>query len=291
MSIATSVGVTVSHNLMHDSPMAGITHNHLNNCLFEYNEIHNIALKEGDTGTFYGYHNWSTYGNVYRYNFTHHTNRANGFYCDDGNSGNVHYNNIVHGSITALKFGGGHDNIGRNNLLIQNGNQHIDDRGVSRNYRLGTKYETELRSLKPFERPWLSSGKRLQKQFDLTTNLWADVLREDWHPEWPNGCKMIDNVSVENGPFKGPHYGRVEIDRNTIIEKIEDAGFYDYENMDLRTDNPKVLAKFPNLNEIFPKIGLKKDQYRKTLPTRAEVGGLHNRGKGGDPWDEDQFVD
>ena len=291
MSIANAVGVTVSHNLMHDSPMAGIGHGRLNNCLFEYNEIHNIALKESDTGTFYGYHNWSTYGNVYRYNFTHHTNRANGFYCDDGNSGNIHYNNIVHDSITALKFGGGHDNIGRNNLFIKNRNQHIDDRGVSRNYRLGTKYETELRALKPFEEPWLSYGKELQKKFDLTTNLWADVLKEDWHPEWPNGSKMIDNVAVENGPFKRPRYGRVEIDRNTIIEKIEDAGFYDYENMDLRTDNPKVLEKFPELNEIFPRIGLKKDQYRLTLPTRTEVGGLYNRGKGGDPWDEDQFVD
>ncbi len=291
ISLTTAVGVTVSHNLMHDSPKGGIAHGSLNNCLFEYNEIHNIALKESDTGTFYGYAKWSAYGNIYRYNFTHHTNRANGFYCDDGNSGNIHYHNIVHDSITALKFGGGHDNIGRNNLLIKNRNQHIDDRGVSRNYRLGTKYETELRALKPFEEPWASYGKELQTKFNLTTNLWADVLNEDWHPEWPNGSKMIDNVSVENGPFKGPRYGRVEIDRNTIIETIEEVGFYDYENMDLRTDNPKVLKKFPDLNEIFPRIGLKKDQYRSKLPSRAEVGGLYNRGKGGDPWDEDQFVD
>ena len=156
---------------------------------------------------------------------------------------------------------------------------------------MGTKYETELRALKPFEEPWLSYGKELQKKFDLTTNLWEDILNEDWHPEWPNGSKMIDNVAVANGPFKSPRYGRVENARNIAIERIEDAGFYDYANMDLRTDNQLILGKFPNLNEIFPKIGLRKDDFRKKLPTRAEVGGLFNRGKGGDPWDEDQFVD
>jgi hypothetical protein len=51
-----------------------------------------------------------------------------------------------------------------------------------------------------------------------------------------------------------------------------------------------VLDKFPDLNKIFPKIGLKEDTYRTRVPTRAEVGGLADRGTGGDPWNEDQFV-
>lgn len=45
INLSTSVGVAVSHNLMHDSPKGGISHGRLNNCLFEYNEMHNIALK------------------------------------------------------------------------------------------------------------------------------------------------------------------------------------------------------------------------------------------------------
>ncbi len=77
----------------------------------------------------------------------------------------------------------------------------------------------------------------------------------------------------------------------TIIKTIEEAGFYNYGNMDLRTDNPQVLEKFPDLNTIFPRIGLRRDEHRSEVPSRAEVGGLYNRGKGGDPWDEDQFVD
>ena len=138
---------------------------------------------------------------------------------------------------------------------------------------------------------WLSYGKELQKKYKLTTKLWSDVLSEEWHPEWPNGSRTVDNVSVANGPFKAPRYGRVEIDRNTIIKTIEEAGFYDYGNMDLRTDNPQVLEKIPDLNTAFPRIGLREDEYRSEVPSRAAVGGLYNRGKGGDPWDEDQFVD
>ena len=53
------VGVTIAHNLIHDTPKGGIRHDLINNCLFEYNEIHNVALKESDTGTIYGYGGWT----------------------------------------------------------------------------------------------------------------------------------------------------------------------------------------------------------------------------------------
>ncbi|MEM9703083.1 MAG: right-handed parallel beta-helix repeat-containing protein, partial [Planctomycetota bacterium] len=262
-----------------------------NDCLFEYNELHNLALKEGDTGAFYGTRDWSTYGNVFRYNFIHHAQRANGFYCDDGNSGYVHHHNVVHNTICALKFGGGHHNIGRNNLLIKNEFQRIDDRGIARNYYLGTKYEDRLTRFKPFEEPWASYGKRLRERFGIQDDLWADILREEWHPEWPNGSKMIDNVSVQNGIFRSPPHGRVEVARNTVIEKVDDAGFYDYAQMDLRTDDRRVLEKIPVLNEIMPKMGLQPDSYRRAVPDRADVGGLSNRGEAADPWDEDQLLD
>jgi parallel beta-helix repeat protein len=286
----TCVGVRVAHNLIHDIPKGGIRNDMMNNCLFEYNEVHNNALGESDTGTFYGYGGWSTYGNVYRYNFTHHTNRSNGFYCDDGDSGDVFYNNIVQGSITALKFGGGHDNLAHNNLLVENQNQEIDDRGISRNYRIGTNYEKQLREMKPQEEPWLSYGKKLTAEFQLKTRLWSDVLNPDWHPEWPNGSTMVDNAAVACGPFNKPKNGDVQVSGNLIIKTIQEAGFYDYKNMDLRTDNSKILEKFPRLNEVFPMIGLQKDEYRLYVPTRAQTGGLEDRGMAGDPWNEDQFL-
>jgi len=57
----------------------------INNTAFEYNETHNIALKESDTGTFYT----MAVDNLRQrkpYNFTHHTNRITAFLScrDDG---------------------------------------------------------------------------------------------------------------------------------------------------------------------------------------------------------------
>jgi len=291
IAVDRSIGIVVSHNLLHDIPTAGIRTDDINNCTFEYNETHNIALKESDNGVFYSYGGWSTYGNVFRYNFSHHTNRSNGCYSDDGTSGNFYFKNIVQGCISGVVFGGGHDNLAENNLFIESKQQGIDDRGKDRNYRLGTNYEKKLTQLNVFDEPWKSYGEQLKAEYKLTTNLWSDVLNPDWHPEFPNGSRMINNVAVASGKFKQPKNGVTMVRDNDTISLIAQAGFYNYHNMDVRTKNPKILAKFPELNEVFPLIGLQKDAYRKTIPTRAETGGLANRGSEGDMKNEDQFTD
>lgn len=290
IALENCVGVLISHNLLHDIPKGAIRTDNINNCVFEYNEIHNIALKEGDTGVFYNYGGWSTYGNIFKYNFSHHTNRANGFYSDDGTSGDIYFNNIVQGAIGAVKFGGGHDNLAENNLIVESHDQTVDDRGINRNYRLGTSYETNLTKFNINAEPWKSYGVKLKSGFNLTTNLWSDVLNPSWHPEYPNGCRMNNNVAVASGPFV-KKLGNVEINGNNIIKNVADAGFYDYPKMDLRTDNKLILEKFPKLNEVFPKIGLEKDQYRQTIPSRAETGGLENRTKTDALDTEDKMID
>lgn len=287
--LGNSVGITVAHNLLHDLPKSAIRTDLVNDCLFEYNEIHNIALRESDNGAFYNYGGWSTYGNVFRYNFIHHINRSNGFYCDDGDSGDTFYYNIVHDAIDALKFGGGHDNIARNNVFINSKSQVIDDRGISRNYKTGTAYEQRLLDMKPLEEPWKSYGKRLGKQYGH--QLWADILRPEWHPEYPHGCAVVDNVSINGGPFLRPETGKVVISGNAVIRSISAARFYNYSEMDLRSSAPAILKKFPALNTEFLKIGLYRDRFRDHLPSRKAVGGLENRGAAGKLYNEDQFID
>ncbi|MGJ8723459.1 MAG: right-handed parallel beta-helix repeat-containing protein [Roseibacillus sp.] len=272
------IGITISHNLIHHTPSRAYEHRNDNDIIFEYNEIHNCALKTSDTGATYGYGRWSTYGNIFRYNFIHHNRRANGFYCDDGDSGDFHYYNIIHQCIDALKFGGGHDNIAENNLLIQNTQQRIDDRGISRNYRLGTKYEKDLRGFKPFEEPWLSYGLRLKKEHQLSTQLWSDVLDPEWLPEHPNGSRFVNNVTVESANWAQPRHGKVKVEGNVEAGPVNTVGFYNYPQMDLRTDNKTILSKFPLLNQVFPKVGLQKDPYRTEIPSRESVGGLKNFG-------------
>ncbi|SEJ02958.1 parallel beta-helix repeat (two copies) [Dyadobacter koreensis] len=289
--ISNSVGVNVSHNLLHDLPKSAVRADSINNCIFEYNEIHNIALQESDNGAFYNYGGWSTYGNIFRYNFIHHINRSNGLYCDDGDSGDLFHNNIIHDAIEAIKFGGGHDNIARNNLIINSKSQNIDDRGINRGYSVGSVYEKGLLQMNPMQEPWKSYGKKLVAQFGLKHNLWADILQPEWHPEYPNGCRMQKNVTVNSGPFVSPQRGDVLIMGNVPIDSVNRAGFYNYQELDLRTKNPLILTKIQNLNQFFPKIGLYKDVYRRSLPDRKATGGLANRSQGGDLANEDQFVD
>ena len=276
---------------MHDIPAAGVMSYNVNNCTYEYNEIHNIALKEADNGAYYNYGRWETYGNIWRYNFNHHNNRSNGFYSDDGDSGDVYYRNIVQGCTLGILFGGGHDNIAYQNIFIKNKGQSIDDRGISRNYRLGTDYEKRLRAFNPDVEPWLSYGKKLKETHGFTTNLWSEVLSPDYKPEHPNGSGMFDNVGVATGSFNKPKNGNVRVENNVLLKSIEEAKFENYAQMDLRSTSPEILKVFPDLNEQFPKMGLRKDSFRLVVPSRAEFGGLSDRGQSGASWNEDQMID
>ncbi len=51
-------GFTISHNLIHDTPKSCIENRNGIKILIEYNEMHNIALKSGDTGAVYSYGGW-----------------------------------------------------------------------------------------------------------------------------------------------------------------------------------------------------------------------------------------
>jgi len=287
--IERCIGITLSNNLMHDLPKGAVRSDMMNDCLFEYNEVHNIALRESDTGAFYNYGGWSTYGNVWKYNFIHHVNRANGFYSDDGDSGDTYEKNIVQGSINALHFGGGHNNLALNNLFVANKVQSVDDRGIKRGYRAETAYGERLREMNPEAEPWKSYGVRLMRRFGYKSKLWSDVLDPAWKPEYPHGTVMADNVSVASGLFRAPAGRGVEVRNNITLSTVAEAKFDDYAAMDLRTKHAGILAKFPELNEVFPKIGLVIDAHRRKLISRQDSGGLFNRGDDGHAWNEDQM--
>ncbi|MEI6753727.1 MAG: right-handed parallel beta-helix repeat-containing protein [Paludibacter sp.] len=285
------VGVSLAHNLIHDIPAGGVTTNLIVNCTFEYNEIHNIALKESDNGGFYNYGGWTCYGNEIRYNFLHHINRSNGLYTDDGTSGFNYYYNIVQSSLNPVLTGGGHHVIVRNCMFVDGlKTASIDDRGISRFYFVSSaSYGGRVRAINPKSEPWLSFGKQMMTKYSYAANdtLWGCTLDSLWHPEYPNGSKMIDNVEIYSKGFSKPTHGTVTVANNVAITTDAGAGFYDYANMDLRSNNTTILGKFPVLNTAFPIMGLTLDDYRVRVVTHAEVGGLANRGASGDPWAED----
>ncbi|WP_046213602.1 right-handed parallel beta-helix repeat-containing protein [Paenibacillus wulumuqiensis] len=273
--VRNSVGVTFDHNLMHDVPKDAVRYVYSNNLTFEYNEVHNTSLIEGDTGAFYTAQDWASYGNVLRYNFIHHNKRSNGFYSDGADSGDNYQYNIVQGSTKGILLNG-HDNIAKNNLVVDSNMIQIDQRGNKKSHGVKSIFADQLREMNPSSSPWAQYGKQLQDKYGYDHKLWDSILDPSWHPEYPNGTKMTDNMLVNTPSVVVPKKGDTTIEGNDFINTVGEAGFYDYSKMDLRTDNKQILAKFPNLNEVFPQIGLKTDSYRTRVVTRAESGGLSN---------------
>ncbi len=274
--IRESVGLRIDHNLLHDVPKDAIRYTFSNKLLFEYNEVHNTGLVEGDTGAFYTAQDWSSYGNVLRYNLIHHNTRSNGFYADGGSSGNTYQNNIIQDTRRAFIIENGHHDVATGNLLINVGTLEINDRSSTLNYGLNSEYAKRLRSLNPMVDPWKSYGEQLAKQYGLKGNLWSHVLSPAWKPQYPNGSKLSNNAIVGEASVILPKKGSVSATGNAKIPTIQAAGFYNYSNLDLRTNNPTILKKFPALNRVITEIGLYKDAYRVQPLKRNEYDALSN---------------
>ncbi len=135
------VGNTVSHNLVHDMPHAGLLLGGNENVV-EYNVIRHCNLESADTGGIYFCsRDWTQRNNVIRHNIFHHCGgfgKANswqplsegkvkfeyphftwGIYLDDPTTGTLVYGNIVHHvPICGLHNHGGRDNTWENNIVV-----------------------------------------------------------------------------------------------------------------------------------------------------------------------------
>lgn len=244
-----SVGVRVAHNLVHDAPHVGILYGGNNNTL-EYNEIYRVCLDTDDMGAFYTWHDWTSWGNVVRYNYIHDSPRVNGIYCDDGDSGDEIYGNVLQNLSIGVFVGGGHHNIATGNIVIhcQRG-LHVDARGVKRGYNLQNKSMVDrVRSVHPEREPWAGAFPELKK-----------VLT--FHPELPTGTVFESNLLVDCPK---------PIDRGGRPEQLEYTTFRDNEAVTgdpgwLDPKHPEkglkpgaaVLKKLPKLRARPPEaIGL-----------------------------------
>ncbi len=259
--ITQSIGMTINHNLIHDVPKHGIRYVYNNDLLFEYNELHHISLEDGDAGAFYTAQDWTSYGNVLRYNYVHDSPRANGFYADDGDSGDTFTNNIVSGVSKAFLFGGGHHNRATGNLIINaTSGIQIDDRGIARKYTADSTHAEQLIAKNPSTGPWKEYGRVLADTYGYDTNLWKNMLNPKWHPEYPNGTHFKDNAIVQSGTLVIPKKGAVIIQNNPRITNTQSAGLNPNTTNGFYTQNPTILAIFPNINTIYPQIGLQKGE-------------------------------
>lgn len=262
----SAVGCRIAHNLLHDVPHAGVLYGG-NDHVLEYNEVCRVALDSGDVGAFYTWHDWTSRGNVVRYNFVHDSPGVNAFYMDDGDSGDTIFGNVVYQTIYGPFIGGGHDNIVRNNLIIDcEKGIHIDARGVSRGYNLQNKGMVAAVNAVHYQQPPWST--RYPEMHNLL----------DFHPELPTGNVIEHNVTVHCKI--GLHLGgkKEELQYSTIRDNLDlpdDAlGFADVaqRNFTLSPNSP-LYTKLPGFEPIpFEKIGLFVDEYRTTLPQGVRQG-------------------
>ena len=263
------VGMLVAHNLIHDLPHAAVLYTG-NDHTIEFNEVHNVALDSGDVGAFYTWNDWTSRGNVLRYNFVHHSSAANAFYIDDGDSGDLITGNVVYRTAYGAFIGGGHDNIVRGNIVIEaKRGLHLDARGVSRKYDTTDLHKMNLLNNVDYRNPPWSTR-------------YPDLMNILEHPELPTGNILEDNAIVDcPEPLHLEKPGADGVDKlrfnkvgNNVTMTLGEAGFADPAHLDfrLKPDSP-LLRKLPRLKEIsFEKIGLYVDEYRRALPSADETG-------------------
>ena len=115
-------GVTLRANVMHDAPHSAVLYGG-NEHLFEYNNVYRVLLETGDAGAYYTGRDWTTQGNVLRFNYTHDLGAdgelANtmGFYFDDCDCGDEVYGNVFHNVSRGIMVGGGREHPIRNNVF------------------------------------------------------------------------------------------------------------------------------------------------------------------------------
>ncbi|MEN9653354.1 MAG: hypothetical protein RL303_1074, partial [Verrucomicrobiota bacterium] len=273
-----SVGCRVSHNYIHDLPHAGVLYGG-NDHLFEYNEVSRVVLTSADMGAFYTTNDWTSRGNVLRHNFVHSSPRANAFYMDDGDSGDLVEGNVCHGMFYGPFIGGGHDNVVRHNLVIAcERGLHVDARGIARGYDKDKGLLRGLAAVPYQQAPW-------SQRYPPLTGVLAG------RPEFPRGNRVSGNAVIAcRQPL---HLARAKdladskVDGN-IVFTLEGAGLKDPAQADftLRPDSA-VFAKIPGFPAIpFSQIGLLRDETRKELP-RREFGPSAD---GGEVFDSDTDI-
>ncbi|MEI7729009.1 MAG: right-handed parallel beta-helix repeat-containing protein [Verrucomicrobiota bacterium] len=271
-----AVGCRAAHNLIHDLPHAGVLYGG-NDHLLEYNEVYRVVLTSGDMGAFYTYNDWTSQGNLVRYNFVHDSPRANAFYMDDGDSGDTIYGNVVYRLFYGPFIGGGHENMIMNNLIIETERAiHFDSRGVSRGYATNKNLTTRLLAAKVQEPPWSTRYPLLPKL--LTAR--RDLPLENF---------ITNNVTVRCKQTLHLSGKKEELQYSTVRDNLdlgtEDPSFVDAArlNFQLKSDS-LIYKKLGSFKPVpFEQIGLQRDEYRTSIPPRTS--GQSEDGKRGGVFD------
>lgn len=254
----SNVGCRIRHNLVHDTPHAGILYGG-NDHLIELNEIARTVLTSSDMGAIYTQGDWASQGNVVRHNFIHDNPRSIGVYLDDGDSGDIIEGNLFVRNINGASVCGGHHNIVTGNIVYDCSRfgLYIDARGVARGYDLKSRHYQKLISL-PFQQPpWSTRFPSLVRLPEIDTRIpqenqiSGNVVARCPKPEYLNG-KLEE--------FEASRVG------DNAVFGNEDPGFVNASENDFRLrPDSEVFKRFPQFKSLPPSdMGLIRDAYRNT---------------------------
>jgi hypothetical protein len=235
-----AVGMYVAHNVIHDTPHVGVLCGSMDS-VFEYNEVYRYCLVSNDMGGFYSYdYHKRNFGNLtFRHNFIHSSPLGDGIYFDHD-----HPDMKVIGNIVAL----GSTGTRGTGYLFKQGDMPKDGKSQPfdcvGNIAVDCKFGYEFVSLLPHQ------GK-------IETNVAVDCRTPFKWSEIKNG-KMVLTGDFSTG-------------KNIAYQ--DQPGFKDADALDFRmAPDAKLLKDLPAFQQIpVEKIGLRLDEYRKTLPSSAEL--------------------
>jgi hypothetical protein len=230
------VGITVSHNLIHDVVHSAIMWQG-NDHVIEYNEIYNASYESNDAGAIYAGRDYTCRGTHIRYNYIHdlygyEKRGCAGVYFDDGLCSAEVYNNIFANILKmAILVGGGRDfNIHHNSFFNCGAAMTLDDRYFS----------------------WSNNAKNLRHLDEVP------YRSELWRARYPELYTILD------GDPRLPEGNR--FDYNTVIGgagvKVSEREGFD-----------KFLSHKGNVHQPFALIGAEKNfvtEVMKIIPLNEE---------------------
>lgn len=258
----SGVGIRVAHNHIHAGPHNGIQLGGNDN-IIEYNELNDLCRETGDVGAFYMGRDWTTRGNIIRFNYFHdlhgpYTHGAMAVYLDDAASGTLIHGNVFYRASRAAFIGGGRDNVVENNVFVEcNPGVHIDSRGLG----WAKKYIAKGGAWQMYKK--LKAVSFDKPPYSVRYRGLVNILDDD--PPVPKG-----NVIARNVFLGGKHMSLSDEGRKfaTIVDNFEegDPGFVDASNGDfrLKADSPVFKLEFRAIP--IDKIGLMSSPYRKRIP-------------------------
>lgn len=231
-----AVGMLVAHNLIHDTPHAGVLSGSFDS-IFEYNEVFRFATVSDDIGAFYCFDTYGLDGHrIFRYNLVHHSEQGDAFYFDMD-----HRDMEIYGNVVNLHSGKGRGTT----VIFKDGTQLKSPPQRSQVYgNVGVNCN------------WFGLLFAADPAYNRVEGNAAIQCKTPWDCRVPAGAKWVKGAAPEGNR-----------------SYADNPGLADPERLDFRVTPGSVLAReLPNLAKLpLAKIGLYLDEYRRRLPTDDEI--------------------